>query len=75
MNKLTVRVFKDADEASAAGFDYRGKDITGLVLETAVVVRDGTMEGNPTVDLLLRDEAGNEYVTLITGNLLKMLPI
>ena len=73
MDMLTVKVFETAEEASAAGYVYRAP-ITGLTLKEAVVVRQGTVEGNPSVDLILEDAQGNKFVALVKGRLLKMIP-
>lgn len=75
MNHLSVAVFETGTEAAAGGYDYKGKGIKPVEIEKAVVVRKGTLEGNSTVDLLMVDQEGNQYVVMITGNLLKMLPL
>lgn len=76
IHKLVVRVFQNADEAIVAGFDRDAeyKDAKPVELRTAVVVRDGTVGGNSTVDLVLVDECGNKYVAILTGALLKGIP-
>ena len=74
---LKITVCKDADDAIEKGYDYNTHNPVpkGLELVEAVVVQNGTVQGNPTVDLILRDEEGNTYVALVKGRLLKMLPI
>jgi hypothetical protein len=74
---LTLRVFKDADGASEAGFskEDKYKDAKPLEINTAVVVKNGTVSGNSTVDLVMEDKDGNKYVAMITGTLVKLLPL
>ena len=69
---MKLKVFKGAQEAIAAGYVYREQH-TGLHIEEAVVVCNGTEEGNATVDLVMVDDAGNKFVTMTTVNLLKMV--
>ena len=72
---LTVSVVEDAAQAIAEGHHYEAPQFTSLRIEGAVIVRKGTQEGNSTVDFVLVDETGKKYVVMITGNLLKALPI
>ena len=72
---LAVAVFEDGEAASKAGYDYNTGEFTGLRIVKAVVVQRGTEEGRSTVDFILEDSNGKKYVTLITGRLLKMLPL
>lgn len=71
---LKVAICKDADAAVRQGFLYRAPEYTGLKIEQVVVVREGTVEGNSSVDLVLVDEAGKKFVTMVTGRLLKSIP-
>lgn len=71
---LAVTFFPDAEQAVKAGYVYRDPEYTGLKLVEAVVVRKGTVNGNSTVDLILTDESGKKFVTMVTGNLLKSIP-
>lgn len=75
MQHLDVVVFKDADEAIANGYNYDPEKYRPVEIDKAVVVKEGTQQGNSTVDLVMIDEKGNKYVCLITGRLLKMLDI
>lgn len=72
---LTVSVVEDAEQAVAEGHDYKTLEFTGLRIEGAVIVRKGTKEGNATVDFVLVDATGKKYATMITGKLLKALPL
>ena len=42
--------------------------------DEAVVVRKGTVGGNSTVDLVLKDESGQKFVVMLTGALVKSIP-
>lgn len=74
-NTLAVSLFRDAEEAIKAGFVYREPEHTPLKITDTVVIEKGTVNGNPTVDLVLVDESGKKYVTTLTGNLLRTIPI
>lgn len=75
MNKLSIVICKDAQEAIEQGYDYRAwnPQPVRVVIDKAVVVTKGTIEGNSSVDFILSDESGRQYVAIITGNLLKTL--
>lgn len=72
---LEVKVCKDAADAVDQGFHYTHPEYTGLRIEKAVIVQEGTTEGHSTVDLILVDETGKKFVTMITGRLLAALPL
>ena len=73
MNHLDIVVCKDADDAISKGYVYRAP-IKGAEIEKVVVVQEGTEGGNSTVDLLIRDEEGNQFVIMLTGRLVKSIP-
>lgn len=73
MQHLEVNICADAEDAVKRGFVYR-EGFKAVSVEKAVVVRNGTVEGNATVDFILQDEEGKKYVFMITGNLLKSIP-
>ncbi len=70
---LNIVVCKDADDAINKGYLYRD-GFSAVEIEKVVVVQNGTQGGNSTVDLILVDEKGNRYVTMLTGALLKSIP-
>lgn len=70
---LDVEVCLNADEAIEKGYTYNN-DYTPVEVKKVVVVRDGTVRGNPTVDFVMEDASGKKYVFMVTGNLLKALP-
>ena len=74
MQSLKISIFDYAGEAQSAGYSYTAP-IKAVNLTEAVVVRNGTVNGNPTVDLIFEDSDGNKYVAMITGRLLKALPL
>lgn len=73
MLTLTIKVFESVEEAVEAGYQYE-PPTTALTLKEAVVVRNGTVGGHSTVDLLLEDQQGNKFVALVGGRLLHSIP-
>jgi hypothetical protein len=73
MNAINMHVFQDADEATGYGFNYNewDKRPTAGVATDAVIVRNGTVQGLPTIDLISTDAQGNKHVVMLTGRLLK----
>ena len=73
---LAVVVCENAYAAAAQGHIYTNPTdgFKALEITRAVVVKDGTESGKPTVDLVLQDAEGNKYVTMITAALLKSIP-
>jgi hypothetical protein len=77
MQHLNVSMFDNAEMASAAGYSKESKyaDAKPVEIIQVVVVRNGTKGGNSAADLILADQEGNKYVVMVTGNLLKSLPV
>lgn len=75
-NHLSIEVCEDANAAIAKGFDWKAAQppVAPIEVKQVVVVRKGTQAGNATVDFVLEDEAGQRYVFMVTGNLLKSIP-
>jgi len=75
-NHLSIVVCQDADDAIAQGYDYasKGDEYKPIEISKAVVVRKGTQSGKPTVDFVLTDQAGQKYVVMLTGALVKSIP-
>ena len=48
-------------------------DIPLLMITNAIIVGKGTLEGNPTVDLKLVDQSGNEYLIMTTGGIIEFI--
>jgi len=76
---LAVTVCADADDAIAQGFNYSARPagaprILPIEVKKVVVVRNGTQAGNATVDFLLEDDTGQQFVFMVTGALLKSIP-
>lgn len=76
---LSVTVCADADDAIAQGFNYAARPpgaprILPIEVKKVVVVRNGTQAGNATVDFLLEDDSGQQFVFMVTGALLKSIP-
>lgn len=53
--------------------NYEEPEYLGANLTTAQVVGNGTMDGNPTVDLIFVDENGQKYIAMLTGGLIQNL--
>lgn len=68
-----MHVFEDADQATGYGFNYNewDKRPNTVVVTDAVIVRKGTVQELPTIDLICMDQQGNKHVLMITGRLLK----
>lgn len=66
MQTIDIKLFNTALEAPI----YRQPEFNGATLVEAVIVRDGTVNGNPTVDLIFMDAEGKKYVTMVTFALL-----
>ena len=64
-------------DAIARGYDYArapAGEYKPIKISQAVVVRNGTEAGRPTVDFVLTDETGQKYVVMLTGALVKAIP-
>jgi hypothetical protein len=74
-NSLDIAICADAADAIAQGFDYAAAgSVKPIEVKKVVVVRNGTQAGNATVDFVLEDEAGQRFVFMVTGRLLKSIP-
>ena len=73
MQHLNVHICENAEDAIQKGHVYR-EGVKAVEIDKVVVVRKGTEAGNSTVDLVLKDQEGNTFVVMVTGNLLKSIP-
>jgi hypothetical protein len=75
-NHLPIVICQDAGDAIAQGYDYasKGDEYKPIEISKAVVVRNGTESGKPTVDFVLTDETGQKYVVMLTGAPVKAIP-
>ena len=73
---LSIAVCDDAADAIDKGFNYAayGDEYKPIEITKAVVVRNGTESGKPSVDFILTDQAGQKYVVMLTGALIKSIP-
>jgi len=71
MQALDIQIYNTIDEAP--NYNTNGKGILAATLTKAVIVRNGTVKGNDTVDLLFKDDNGKQYVVFITASLLKVI--
>jgi hypothetical protein len=74
MQSLQIAICESPEDATEKGYVYREPEYKLATLEKAVVVRNGTVEGNATVDLIFTDADGQKHVAMITHNLLKSIP-
>lgn len=74
---LDIAICQDAADAVAQGYDWKGAVpiVKPIEVKKVVVVRNGTENGNATADFVLEDETGQRFVFMITGNLLKSIPV
>lgn len=75
-NSLSITICEDADDAIVKGFNWSAEKpaIKPIEVKNVVVVRKGTVGGKSTVDFLLEDETGQQFVFMVTGALLKSIP-
>ena len=70
---LKFTICESPEAATEKGYVYRDEH-KALRIDEVVVVKGGTVQGNSTVDLILIDEDGKKYVTMVTSKLLKAIP-
>ena len=68
-NHLSILLADSVEKAP----NYEKPEYLAANLTTAQVVGNGTVNGNPTVDLIFEDESGQKYVAMITGGLMQNL--
>lgn len=72
MQKLGIMIFQSPSEApNYNDLLAKGEKISALTLTDAYIVKNGTEGGKATIDLLLTDDKGNKFVSMITANLLR----
>lgn len=60
-------------DSPATAPNYNLPEYKHATIRKAEVVRNGTVQGNDTVDLILVDDSGQKYVAMITGRLIQLL--
>lgn len=73
-NNLDITICEDSDEAVKKGFKYNQPEYQPIEVKEIVIVRNGTVQHNSTVDFILEDSNGQKYMFMITGRLLKNIP-
>jgi len=66
--QLSVQIVGRPAEAP----DYKNAEIA-LYVNTAIVVKNGTLSGKCTVDLQFMDQHGEKYVAMLTGRTIEGL--
>lgn len=64
-NSVVIKMVDSVEEAPTYG-----PTIKGISLESALIVKGGTVGGRPTVDLCFTDEDNAQYVAIVTGAIL-----
>lgn len=59
--------------ADAPDYVNNGEGFKSAELSKAIVVRNGTQNGNDTVDLQFVDGEGNKFVAMVTARILKSI--
>lgn len=67
---LEVTVCASPSEAIRNGFLYREPIYKSITVERVVVVKNGTNEGNSSLDFILIDDKGQKHVFMVTSALL-----
>lgn len=70
-NTLVIQIVDSPSEAPHYSRDHC--DIRTATIDRAVIVCKGTVNGNPTVDIVFKDADGAEYVAMLTGSLIQNL--
>jgi hypothetical protein len=68
-NNIRIRFFNNPKEAPT----YNRPEFKHAEVTEAVLVRNGTVAGAPTIDLIFTDEKGQKYISMITAALLEQV--
>lgn len=68
-NAVTINVAESVDTAPK----YEWRDFKGVTITNCVIVPRGTEQGKPTIDLVMHDDSGNRYVSMMTGSMLESI--
>lgn len=69
MHDISIKIVDSPEHAP----DYKGTGAKAVQLKEVIVVGRGMESGRPTVDLILMGEDGQQYVAMVTGNLMEMV--
>lgn len=67
MLKAKIKICQSIKEAPT----YREPEYQGAIIEEYVIVKNGTKQGKPTIDIIFKDKNGQKFAVLSTGDLLK----
>jgi hypothetical protein len=70
-NVLSIQVVETPQEAP--NYNRDAIDVRGATISQVIIVKRGTVEGNPTVDFQFTDQQGAQYVAMLTGRLVQSL--
>jgi carbamoylphosphate synthase large subunit len=68
-NDLKIDMFANPEEAP----HFTRPEYKAAEIDHCNVIRNGTVQGNTTVDIIFKDESGQKYVLMITGRLIGLL--
>ena len=72
VDSTKVIICPSPEQATLEGHVYH-TGYTGLDIARVVIVNNGMVSGRPTVDVVMTDSAGNNYVFMITAALLQSI--
>jgi hypothetical protein len=70
-NALSIQVVDTPQQAP--NYNRDSIDVRGATISKVIVVKRGTVEGNPTVDFQIVDRQGGQYVAMLTGKIVQSL--
>ena len=71
MKRVTIKICDTVEDAP--NYNTNGEGFEKATFVQAIVVRNGTEEGQDTVDLQFIDENGHKFIAMTTANIIKTL--
>ena len=68
-SSISITVADSVDTAPK----YEWHDFKGVKITNCVIIPRGTVQGKPTIDLVMHDDSGNKYVSMMTGGMLESI--
>lgn len=68
-SSVSITVADSVDDAPV----YKEPAFKGVRVTNCVIVPRGTVQGHPTIDLVMHDDSGNRYVSMMTGSMLESI--
>jgi hypothetical protein len=70
---VSIAICKDGEDAMDRGYNYVQPEYLPIHVEKVVVVKNGTVGGNATVDVVLKDVNGQKHVVMLSGRILQAI--